>query len=58
MDEPTPQQLLDKHKSTGEPLDEEEVQAVVDAELTTWDEWEDRGGGLYWLAEAFPLEDD
>jgi hypothetical protein len=54
----TPEELLENHKATGEPLDEEEVQGIVDAGLSTWDEWEDRGGGLYWLAEAFPLDEE
>jgi len=58
METTTPVAILENHKATGEPLDECEVQAVVDAGLTAWDEWEDRGGGLYWLAEAFPLDDD
>lgn len=58
MADPTPQEMLDNHKQTGEPLGEEEVQAVVDAGLTEWDAWEDRGGGLYWLWETFPLEDE
>jgi len=57
MTSPTPEELLAKHRTTGEPLDEDEVTAIVDAGLTTWDEWDDRGGGLYWHAETFPHDE-
>ena len=45
---PTPKELLEKHKASGEPLSEDEVESLVAAGLTTWDDWDDRGGGLYW----------
>jgi hypothetical protein len=46
------------HCSTGEPLDEGEVAAVVSAGLSKWDDWEDRGGGLYWHAPTWPPSDE
>ena len=42
------------HVETGEPLDADEVRAVVAAGLTADDEWEDRGGGLYWHRLTWP----
>ena len=57
MTGPTPEELLEKHKASGEPLDEEEVTSLVAAGVTTWDDWDDRGGGLYWLSAAFPEEE-
>jgi hypothetical protein len=58
MTEATPEELLEGHKTTGEPVDEDEVQRIVDAGLTTWEEWEDRGGGLCWHVVTFPEADD
>jgi len=54
MTEPTPEELLEQHLATGEPLDADELQMIVDAGLTNQDEWDDRGGGLYWHAATFP----
>jgi len=45
------------HTETGEPLTEGEVRTVVEAGLAKWDEWEDRGGGLYWHAPTWPDPD-
>jgi hypothetical protein len=50
--------LWRNHVLTGEPLDEEEVGAVVAAGITDQASWENRGGGLYWNADIHPdLED-
>jgi hypothetical protein len=46
------------HVDTGEPLTEDEVQVVVEAGITSWDEWDDRGGGLYWHAPTWPALED
>jgi len=46
------------HGDTGEPLTEDEVQVVVEAGITSWDEWDDRGGGLYWHAPTWPALED
>lgn len=46
------------HTQTGEPLSEEEIRIVVEAGLASDDEWEDRGGGLYWHAPTWPSEDE
>lgn len=40
--------LWKTHIETGEPLSEDEVTRVVATGLTNADDWEDRGGGLYW----------
>jgi len=53
-----PQELLNTHIETGEPLSEEEVDAVVAAGLTERNVWEDRGGGLHWHAEHHPLDEE
>jgi len=53
-----PQELLNTHTETGEPLSEEEVDAVVEAGLTERNVWEDRGGGLHWNAEHHPLDEE
>jgi hypothetical protein len=52
----TPQQLLRDHIETGEPLTEEELNAVVAAGLTDRSVWEDRGGGLYWHQGAHSID--
>jgi hypothetical protein len=46
--------LWQSHTTTGEPLDEEEVARVVAAGLASAEDWEDRGGGLYWHAPTWP----
>ena len=51
-----PEDLLRNHVETGEPLSEEEVEAVVAAGLTDSSAWENRGGGLYWHRETYPVE--
>ena len=55
--DPSPAELLRVHCETGEPLDESELASVVEAGLTTWEAWDDRGGGLFWLSEKWPEED-
>ena len=40
--------LLAHHLILGEPLDAEEVQAIVDGCAAKAPDFEDRGGGLYW----------
>jgi hypothetical protein len=57
MDDLSPEQLLDHHRRTGEPLSEEEVEELVEAGLTCLDDWENRGGNLYWEWRTFPAED-
>ena len=56
--EPTPQELLEHHCATGEPLDEAEVIVIIEAGIATWEDWEDRGGGLFWHAKTFPEPED
>lgn len=46
------------HRATGQPLDELAVRAIVDAGITTWDDWEDRGEGLYWHSPTFPESEE
>jgi len=55
---PTPEELLRSHIETGEPLTEEEVDAIVAAGLTEREVWEDRGGGLHWHRWAHPVEEE
>ena len=54
MTECTPEQLMQMHRATGEPLYEAEVQATVEAGISTWDDWDYRGGGLFWHSATFP----
>ena len=51
--QPTAEELWRAHTETGEPLSEGEVAIVVAAGLAAADEWEDRGGGLYWHAPTW-----
>jgi len=53
-EEPTAEHLWKSHTETCEPLSEEEVAIVVAAGLAKADEWDDRGGGLYWHAPTWP----
>ena len=53
-----PEQLMQIHRATGQPLDELAVRAIVDAGITTWDDWEDRGEGLYWHSPTFPESEE
>jgi site-specific recombinase XerD len=53
----SPRDLLENHLRTGEPLSEDEVERIVDEGLGRWEDWSQRGGGLFWLAEAFPDPD-
>ncbi len=53
-DQPTAEDLWKAHIETGEPLTEDEVLMVVEAGVTTLDEWDDRGGGLFWHAATWP----
>jgi hypothetical protein len=50
--------LWKAHVETGEPLDEDEVMIVVAAGLTEAEDWEMRGGGLYWHAPTYPNPDE
>jgi hypothetical protein len=50
--------LWRSHIETGEPLDEEEVVVVVRAGLARAEEWENRGGGLFWHTPTWPSHDD
>lgn len=52
------QALWNSHIETSEPLTEDEVDAVVRAGLAKQDEWEDRGGGLFWHYPTWPDTDD
>jgi hypothetical protein len=49
-------ELWRAHAETGEPLDAEEVAAVVAAGLAEEGDFENRGGGLYWHAPTWPSE--
>lgn len=46
--EMTPEERLKNHLETSEPLDEEEVKQIVAAGLATEDDFDMRGGGLWW----------
>ena len=56
-DRSDPRELLHAHMETGEPLDAGEVAVIVGAGLSSWDEWEQRGGGLYWHSPTWPDPD-
>ena len=49
---------IDLSQAPQHPLTEDEVQVVVEAGITSWDEWDDRGGGLYWHAPTWPALED
>lgn len=46
------------HVCTGEPLTEEEVQAVVAAGLAEEDDFEMRGGDLWWNWKLYPDQEE
>jgi hypothetical protein len=46
--------MLDNHRKTGEPLDVDEVRVIVAAGLAKEDDFEMRGGGLYWEVMDVP----
>jgi hypothetical protein len=50
-------ELWKAHLETGEPLDDHEVEIVVAAGLSKAEDWEMRGGGLYWHAPTWPNPD-
>lgn len=56
-DQPTAEDLWKTHIETGEPLSEDEVATVVAAGLAKHDEWDDRGGGLFWHYPTWPDPD-
>lgn len=56
-DQPTAADLWKSHVETSEPLTEEEVAIVVGAGLAEADDWDDRGGGLYWHVPTWPEPD-
>jgi hypothetical protein len=47
-DETDASALLDRHRHTGEPLTEPECESIVRAGLATWEDFDQRGGGLWW----------
>jgi hypothetical protein len=49
--------LWASHVDTGEPLGEDEVAIVVAAGLAEAEDWENRGGGLYWHTPTWPDAD-
>lgn len=53
-EQPKAEDLWKAHVETGEPLSEEEVEIVVAAGLAKADEWDDRGGGLFWHYPTWP----
>ena len=50
--------LLRRHQQTGEPLSEEEVGRVVAGGVTSAEDWEQRGGGLWWHSPSSPEPDE
>lgn len=56
--EPTAYELWESHTQTGEPLSEDEVAIVVAAGLSEAEDWDDRGGGLYWHTPTWPAPDE
>lgn len=50
--------VWNSHITTGEPLSEEEVQAVHDAGLADKDDFDMRGGGLWWHAPTWPDDEE
>jgi hypothetical protein len=46
--------LFERHRRTGEPLSEAECDVIIEAGLSTWDEWDQRGGGLWWHSLTWP----
>ena len=50
--------LWRRHVETGEPLDVDEAQIVVLAELTRAEDWENRGRGQYWHVPTWPDAED
>lgn len=53
-----PQSLWESHVRTAEPLTLQEVEAVIAAGLTKADEWDNRGGGLYWHQPTWPDDEE
>lgn len=56
-DQPKAEKLWKAHVETGEPLSEDEVAIVVAAGLAKAEDWDDRGGGLFWHAPTWPDPD-
>jgi len=52
-----PETLFAHHKATAEPLDEMQVRLLVEAGISSRDEWSMRGGGLWWYDPTFPDPD-
>lgn len=53
-DGPDPEALLARHRTTGEPLGGHELDAVVDAGLARREQFDMRGGDLWWESARFP----
>lgn len=53
-DDSEAQAMLKRHLLSGEPLDREDVAAVVGEGIAQATDFENRGGGCYWYAPAFP----
>lgn len=56
-DEFDPATLFAKHKASGEPLGEDEVEAIVAAGLAARSDFGMRGGNLWWHDATFPNPD-
>jgi hypothetical protein len=50
--------LWKAHIETAEPLDAAELDLVVSAGLANREDFEDRGGGLYWHAPTWPASEE
>ena len=46
--------VLGQHRETGEPLTADELDGLVAGGVTTIEEWEQRGGGLWWESASWP----
>jgi hypothetical protein len=46
-----------QHAADGEMLSDDEAYLTVLAGCTTWDRWEQRGGGCHWHADLWPTMD-
>ena len=51
------ERLWRSHVDAGEPLDVDELGLVLSQGLAKAEDWEDRGGGLYWHAPTWPDPD-
>lgn len=55
--EPSGFDIFDHHVRSAEPLTEDDVNQITAEDVEKADAFEERGGGLYWHAETFPLDE-